>query len=156
MSDAVFYFESVCDEYDEADAATPLAHRCDICEAAFISTKTLASHIRAKHKMRSGVSLRVCTSICPCCSIDYRVRARCLDHIGAPSARRCKDFVLTNCAVLPLDVVARADAADNLLRAAARKRGSTRVPADLPALYPDGSVACGRKRRSFRVFDTVA
>jgi len=89
----------------------------------------------------------VCTTVCPCCSVDYRVRARCLDHIGASSARRCKAFVLAHCPVLPDDVVARADEADNVLRAAARRRGFTRVPADLPALHPDGSVANGRMRR---------
>ena len=125
---AIRFCESLLDRAVQPDTACiskrfPSAD----CGDAFSTAKALASHRRCKHGVRSQWRYFIRSSTCPSCQRDFKLRVRCLNHLGDRRRPACADFVVKNCQRLPDVEVLRLDTLDAEQRLLARKAGRTQV-----------------------------
>jgi len=114
--------------------------QCPSCPARFPTEKALASHQRAKHKLRSPFLAYLPKSgVCPICRMQFSSRPRLLAH-AIETRRRgrrsilCSDLLRAGLASpLPPDEQEEANQADRIQRGAAQKRGRTQPLSSQPA-----------------------
>ena len=135
---SVFYAESCCDTQPSAKGAVNTEVQqfvCVICRPgmAFASSKALASHTRAKHKIKTSVRLYVRGTCCPVCGVDFQHRARVLKHLG-DTRRQCRAKLFAgDYPTMTESEAEKLDVDDCSLRRECYRSGHTSVLAMAPA-----------------------
>ena len=114
------YYENMFDPASSTiqSASTLDRFHCFICFRSFASSNGLTCHLARAHQYYNVYQLRINTSVCPCCNIDFGVRYLNIRHI---QSTKCKHHVI-QLPVLPKEQIALAIKEDN-----AKLRENTRL-----------------------------
>ena len=133
ITHSVHFDDSVFDTRRTRSAAA-LAHACPQCHKAFPTTRALECNRRMRHGDRIAIKAFLHTSRCPCCKVDFRERARLLNHVSDRRRPKCANFIRANVAPMSAKGVRKFDREVRAARARSRRSGSLQLRAWLPAL----------------------
>jgi len=131
-----------------------MLYRCDICEDAFGSHRSLAAHRWSKHRIKSSVRQYVGDiSSCPICKVEFHTRSRLIKHLSERRVRAkgrtrtCQDLFLNSSPLLiPQSDFLELEKRDALILARSRRQGHTNVISKLPSKSTEPSILKGVRR----------
>jgi hypothetical protein len=118
---------------------------CETCPAprpGFSSAKALASHMRARHGVRSPIKRYVDDSAaCPACGASFCTRIRVIAHLSDARRASCRrEILVDDTHLLPLALFQKLEARDRVLRREALQSGHTH-----PIAAGSARTAAGRR-----------
>lgn len=117
----------------DAPAAQLTCPQCPPEAPTWPSVKALASHQAARHGHRRWVRAYIADGRCPACGGDFQTRMRAMHHVQHSSVRCAVRVAGGVVPPMPLEEVARLDAADATARRMARRAGYNPLQAFVPA-----------------------
>ena len=142
--DQTFFSESSCDR--TANAKTPSAAcslKCTVpgCMQMFPCTKSLMSHLRAKHKQRTGMRFFASSDgVCQACLTSFSCRTRLICHLTDARRPKCRNWLEQHGVPLSSCIVQALDGRDRALRKEARRLGHTQPLSRGPAKLANGKL----------------
>ena len=106
-----------------AKVQSALSFQCHMCSRCFPSNQTRALHLFKVHGVKSDVRLRIDTTHCPVCMLQFHTRERVLNHVKFRS-KVCRTYI---CDGPPILTVEMADALDMQEQESNRKRAACGV-----------------------------
>ena len=95
---------------------------CYVCNRVFDSRVAMLAHAKTKHGYRNPCQLRVCTTYCVCCGLEFHNRDRVLNHLRRNGGvNRCYVHYVDQVPELHPDELAEIEQAEQLRRKSGKR-----------------------------------
>ena len=84
------------------------SHDCHLCSSSYPTLIQLRSHLASKHSYRNPLRMRVYSTSCQCCHVEFHRRSSMVKHLTTRQSR-CSLFYLNSVPPLSIEAVLKLD-----------------------------------------------